>query len=469
MKQFFFWLGLVSLTGQAQIAFTTQGFPNSHFGWSYAVNGNDIFAGAPEYATLSNPGTAKVYHFLKDGSGIGEYQIINEPEFSVGNRFGHSVASEGNFLAVGAPQYTSDTAFGNGKVYMFLKNGNQFSLTQTLIAPDGNSGDGFGTVYFHDGELFVGAPEKGISDEGAVYRYTFDGTSWNFAQEFQFAGTDRFGYDVKFDTNCMIVTYMDSADTKHIYTFLKSNGNWNLSSSQSFGNAALHFWDAFISNEKMYILRDAEEAEQQSGSGFSILEIRNYTNDTSWELEDSFPVFNDDQIYTTLFVSEDKMLIGSGTYVLAMTRNFPLRFFSKNGESWTYSHTLYSENTYGNDDFFGSTLDGDASGVVTGGEYSPVNPVGKSYYVEFASLGVDSPSFSDFDLYPNPSSATINIHNLNGRIIRHIKVISVTGVLLSDKADPGESFDVSNLSSGMYFLQLQFEDGTTATKRFIRS
>ena len=76
-------------------------------------------------------------------------------------------------------------------------------------------------------------------------------------------------------------------------------------------------------------------------------------------------------------------------------------------------------------------------------------------------------SFIDVLLYPNPANNQLNIKGLpNGNT--NISITDVTGkIILTTNASLQKVLDISNFSSGIYFMQLN-NDATTKTLKFVK-
>jgi len=107
------------------------------------------------------------------------------PDGSLG--FGSSVAIRGDYAAVGAPQ----TSSSRGAVYMYRFDGSAWVPDGTLIAPDGATGDLFGTAVSigPDPSVAIGAPAAGTGTEGSVYVFerTVEG-AWVLRQTLRATG-----------------------------------------------------------------------------------------------------------------------------------------------------------------------------------------------------------------------------------------------------------------------------------------
>ena len=83
-------------------------------------------------------------------------------------------------------------------------------------------------------------------------------------------------------------------------------------------------------------------------------------------------------------------------------------------------------------------------------------------------IGMDElNSFIDVLLYPNPANNQLNIKGLpNGNT--NISITDVTGkIILTTNASLQKVLDISNFSSGIYFMQLN-NDATTKTLKFVK-
>lgn len=86
---------------------------------------------------------------------------------------------------------------------------------------------------------------------------------------------------------------------------------------------------------------------------------------------------------------------------------------------------------------------------------------------------LDDSGIKEFDLsnnvsvYPNPASDNLNVV-INGIVVEKLELLTITGQVISSKASNESkiAFDVSGLSSGVYFLKVYAEEGTT-TKQFV--
>jgi len=139
-------------------------------------------------------------------------KLTNFPTITLGERFGFSNATNGDFLAVGAPDAIIQAANGAGAVYMFKRTDDTWAPAQKLFAPAGPPGRAFGqfgnAVAMSRDTMVVGAWGYGGPDAelfaGAVFVYTRnpDTDAWQFRATLRasdLAPIDQFGWSVSVD------------------------------------------------------------------------------------------------------------------------------------------------------------------------------------------------------------------------------------------------------------------------------
>lgn len=155
-----------------------SGANGDRFGNSVAIEGNTLVGGALQYTPIIGQpafGAAYVYE-LSGPTWISQGRLTASDGASF-DRFGYSVAVSNNVIAVGARE--DDTTAGGpdaGSAYIFNRSGAVWTEQQKLAPNDTFNGDRFGvSVALSFGNLVVGAAEKALSSpngQGAVYYFT---------------------------------------------------------------------------------------------------------------------------------------------------------------------------------------------------------------------------------------------------------------------------------------------------------
>ena len=157
-----------------------------------------VGAPAPEIGNGS-AGVANVYRRVGT-QWILQAQLIPIDQ-TAGQQFGHSIAVEGDLIAIGAPGDGGITTPGRGAVYIFRNVDGTWMQEQKLVASNGQANDEFGiSVDINGDRLVVGAwKELNLLATGSAYVFSHDGSSW--AQDVVLLPTDpivdnRFGQTV---------------------------------------------------------------------------------------------------------------------------------------------------------------------------------------------------------------------------------------------------------------------------------
>jgi hypothetical protein len=125
--------------------------PNENFGNDLSVSGDTLLVGAP-WAVANGTQTGAVYVFTRTGAvWTQQAKLLGQPH----EAFGASVSVSGDTAAIGAPQKQGATSYGNGIVYVYVRNGAAW-VQQAQILPMGvPSGAGFGSPVRLSGDTFV--------------------------------------------------------------------------------------------------------------------------------------------------------------------------------------------------------------------------------------------------------------------------------------------------------------------------
>ncbi len=92
-------------------------------------------------------------------------------------------------------------------------------------------------------------------------------------------------------------------------------------------------------------------------------------------------------------------------------------------------------------------------------------------YSEDCTLGISSQEDNLFSIYPNPAKNELFLSLTNTTSNLKIKIFNIEGKLLSTQSlefEKQAAVDVSNLSNGIYFLNIEAENGNTIFKKFVK-
>ncbi len=192
---------------QQQELTAADGVRYSEFGRSVALSGDTVAVGANN----NLQGAPSVYVYTRAGTTWSQQQDLVAAEG--GNpSFGYSVALDGDTLVAGAPQNT----IGNnakGTAYVFTRSGTTWSQQQALFNTlDGGGDDAFGHSVSLSGDgIVVGSRDHQVgnnAEQGSAYVFMRSGTTWSLQQEFtpaDGAAQDRFGWSAALSGDNVLV------------------------------------------------------------------------------------------------------------------------------------------------------------------------------------------------------------------------------------------------------------------------
>lgn len=200
--------------------------------------------------------------------------------------------------------------------------------------------------------------------------------------------------------------------------------------------------------------------------------------------QDNFPPSNDEVPFVDLHFFEDSSILletnvcnnGSG---IVEFDNPNSRFIFTDGLAVTLSdcnnpiNTLFEVIYF---DFFLRNLNSSFSYNITNNGNQSFNLIIISDNGDQAIYGnhiLSSQDFhaSQFTIYPNPAKNELFLNSKSSNPNLKIKIVNIEGKLLSAQNTMLEnqtSIDVSQLVSGIYFLNIEDENGNTTIKKFIK-
>ena len=224
------------------------------FGYDVALDGDTLVVGAlgeSSNATGINGNQANnsaseagaVYVFVRSGTTWTQQAYIKASNTEMEDRFGISVAIDGNTLVVGANGEDSSAigVGGNqvdnsaefaGAAYVFVRSGTTWSQQAYLKASNTEEYDQFGTDVAVENDLIVvGAPgeDGGGSNIGAAYVFARSGTVWSapiYLKPLAASGTPAFGKSLALDAGTLVVGAPDEGNTGAAFVFVRSGNTF---------------------------------------------------------------------------------------------------------------------------------------------------------------------------------------------------------------------------------------------------
>ena len=210
---------------------------NDRLGSSVAISGDTIVAGAPSDDVGSNDDQGSVYTFARTGPAARtETAKLTASDGAAGDNLGFSVAIDGDTIVAGAPLDDSGGNAEQGSAYTFASTGAAArNETGKLTAGDGAAGDQLGLTVAIEGDTIVSAaPLDNVganADQGSAYTFARTGAAARTETAKLTAGdgaaNDRLGFSAALDGDTIVVgaafdTIGASTDQGSVYTFTRT-------------------------------------------------------------------------------------------------------------------------------------------------------------------------------------------------------------------------------------------------------
>ncbi len=221
-------------TQQAKLIASDAG-AGDKFGQSVAINGDTIIVGAPS-DTPNGTDSGAAYVFTRiDQTWTQEAKLTGNSQ-SVNSMFGWSVDVEDDTAAVGA---LNNEAKGpsSGAAYVFIRTGGAWTEQANLTASDTATEHNLGRSVALSGDtLAVGAPghnAKGVNT-GAAYVFFRSGSTWTEQAKLTAsdgATTDNFGWSITVDGDTVVAGSSGNSakglDAGAVYAYKRSGTTWS--------------------------------------------------------------------------------------------------------------------------------------------------------------------------------------------------------------------------------------------------
>jgi FG-GAP repeat/Bacterial Ig-like domain len=322
----------------------------AEFGTSVAVYGDTLVLGAPFALDAQNEQNGAVYIYVRVGSAWSFQNKLTQPDPSINPRFGGSVAIDGNTLVIGAPNDIASST-NRGSVYIFLRNGSNWTMQQKLIPSDGRGGFEFGSAVAVDGNVIaVGAFRGEVNgvERGSAYVFTNTNSTWVETTRLTDTTGGEFGSSISVSGNTIVVGSryggVNFSGTGFAYVYVRDANAWPLQTRLIAADTA--YGDRFGSDVEIdgdTLLIGADDNAAAGGVvrvGAAYLFTR--TNGT-WTEKQKFAVSSPKygQFGASVGISGDKLIIGdSRVEVSGQSSQGAAYVFVKNGPTWSLQNRL---------------------------------------------------------------------------------------------------------------------------------
>ncbi len=479
-KQLLFLLFTLSVTAQVQIGSVIDGEALgdlSGFSVSLSADGTVLAIGAPSNdGFASNAGHVRIF---KKISNSWVQQGLDIDGFIASDNLGNSLALsfDGNTIAIGAP-------LDRGKVRIFkFLSGIWTQQGAALIGQTSGDLSGSSVALSSDGTIVaIGAPFNSVSTpySGHVRAYKFALGSWNSygGNLYGQSSGDQFGSSVSLSADGTILAvgapYNSNsgfnAGTVKIYKNVF--GSWTVQTTVN-GEGINH-----ASGSSVSLSSDggtiAIGSPGDNTNGLNSGSVRIFKNTSSIWFKQGSNINGEsagDLSGSVVSLSGDglSVAIGAPNNAGNGTNSGQVRYYKNFAGSWTQQGIdidgAISEDKLG----WSIALSADGNTVACGSPFSDTNGMDSgSVRVYDLTILLKSDDFvlQNFSIYPNPTSAVLNINLDQNLQLLKVNIYNSLGQLI--KSDSKQEININELQTATYYVEVLTDKGK-ATKTIIKN
>ena len=368
-------------TQQATLA-ASDGAANDQFGWSVAIDGGTAVVGAyvDDVGANSNQGSARV--FVRSGSTWAQQATLTAPDGAANDLFGSAVTIDGDMAVVGGWNDQVGATIGQGSARTFSRAGSAWVGPDfKLLAPDGAAFDRFGSSVAIDGDTAViGArfdDVGAIFEQGSARVFVRSGSTWTQQATLTApdgAELDQLGLSAAIDGFTVVVganvdTVGANANQGSARVFVRSGSTWTqqavLTAPDGAANDELGRSVA-IDGDTVVVGAYFDNVGANSNQGSARVFVRSGSTWTQQAVLTAPDGAADDLFGRSVAIDGDTAVVGAYfDDVGANSNQGSARVFVRSGSIWTQQATLTGPDGAA-DDLIGYSVAIDGETVVVG-------------------------------------------------------------------------------------------------------
>jgi hypothetical protein len=335
-------------------------------GWSVSIDGKYAIVGAYQCDVngLDNAGAA--YIFENKTTGWEPQAKLTASDGRANDRFGQSVAINGNLTIVGVPHHSDNGLINSGSVYLFERDGRGWTQQTELTASDARAYDYFGSAVSISGDsVIAGAHQKdvnGLVAAGSAYIFQRSGTGWG-QQKLNAADAseeDWFGYSVSISGDYAVIgaKYDDVEGLENCgsaYVFRRGRTAWIQQAELTASDGAANDWfghSVSICGDYIVIGAPGNDTDKLVNTGSAYVFKR---DGTSWIQQAKFGAPDaaaDDEFGNSVAINGENAVVGAYQHdVNELVRAGSAYIFNYDEAGWKLQTKISALKAGGNDKF----------------------------------------------------------------------------------------------------------------------
>ncbi len=296
----------------------------------------------------NEPTQTKEETLTTKGSNINEAKLFHAP-IQAGDRYGQSVAINGNYAIVGSPRDNENGSY-SGSIYFYKKTSYGWVFQRKFSPADTTTNSRFGTAVAIEGNIAIASALSDSTGPGRVYIYFINSNTgqWQqFPQILRNTGTvNCFGWSVAISGKTIIVgdTYADVHWKGAAYIYESGNfGFWfkkatiipsDLQNNDEFG------YDVDISDTIAIVgARRSDAKGSNSGAAYILYRNNSGSQWASYQKLTALDGFSGDEFGTSVAITN-----GEGTFDYALVgapKAYEKNYYKRDGAAYFYRRTPY--------------------------------------------------------------------------------------------------------------------------------
>ena len=507
---FFYFISL-STFSQIQVGLDIDGNnEGDQLGWSTAITKDGSILAVGASGVTDRTGYVKV---LKNINGTWVQQGSDIVGDNASDLFGHSIAlsDDGTIVAIGG--YGYDDGAGIVKIYKYSNNNwTQLGTTitghvivQGAVAGNPEVNFGYSVSLNSDGTILaVGALKSDsiihnnpdIFNHGDVAIFNYENNDWvKTAQISGEAEEDNSGISVSLNSDGTIVAIGaanndgNGNNSGHVRVYRKQNSSWIQTGNDSYTNGKdingenaydLSGFSVSLSKNGSYVAIGAPANDGNDGNIIDSGHVRVYGNlgdlsdnsyntspwESFWTDEDGQSTLDQFGYSVSLSESGKYLAVGAIDNGANGSKSGQVRLYKLQTRRYDMGEPINGEAS-GDQAGFSVSISGDGTKVAVGAPFNDGNGSNSGHvrvYDLSEVLSTETNSISNFNIYPNPATQQITL-DLENSILKEVSIYNNLGQKV--KRSKSKTINTSQLTSGIYFVTVETEQGKSTKKLII--
>lgn len=351
-------------TQQAQLV-AADGAALDFFGRAVALSNDTAVVGASNYRVNANRGQGAAYVFVRSGAAWTLQSRLTAADGEMSDQFGFSVAIEGDTIVAGANADDIGANSNQGSAYVFTRSGASWTQRQRLTADDGAASDIFGSsVSIGGNDIIVGAIGDDVganANQGSAYAFRVLSGNWTQqakATSADGAMNDSFGESVAISGDTAIIgAVLDDVGANvnqgSAYIFVRNGATWTQQTQLVAADGANHLfgYSVAISGDTAIVGAIGDNPDRLE-PGAAYVFVRNagvWSQQAKLSGADNEPY---DRFGYSVSVSGDTAVVGSPLDDIGANENQgSVYIYVRSGTSWTQQTQIIAADGAAQDGF----------------------------------------------------------------------------------------------------------------------